>query len=126
MAFFPLFYIKLDSNTRIGTLNEGLYVMTYQTNTTDVGVLIGLEVDNNRIGHLVKKPDHNQPRLQPFPERQFLGNIQLTGAAQLSEWISPRHQTINLMGVAPNSIEELAVVRRWFLDLVQELRNLKL
>lgn len=126
MAFFPLFYVKLEPSSKLGTLHEGLYVMTHQSNTTDVGVLIGLNIGMDRRAQLVLVPGHARPRTHPFPDRQFLGNIQLTSPQQLSEWFSTRHQPGNLLGTAPNSIEELSVARQWFADVAHDLRSLKL
>lgn len=126
MAFFPLFYVGLEPSTRLGTLNEGLYVMTYQTNTTDVGILVGLSIVGDRIGHLHIIPEYNRARSQEFPERQYLGNIQLSGPAKLLQWLSTRRHTVNLVNTIPNSPDEVAAARRWFMDVAQELKNLKL
>lgn len=126
MPFFPLFYVKLEPSAKLGTLHEGLYVMTHQSNTTDVGVLIGLNIALDRQAQLVLVPEHARPRTHPFPDRQFLGNIQLASPQQLSEWFSTRHQPANLIGTAPNSIEELSVARQWFADVAHDLRGLKI
>lgn len=125
MAFFPLLYVKLDPHTKLGILNEGLYVMTYQTNTVTIGVLIGINIGPDRIGHIVKVHECKQPRDQLFAERKILGNIQLSSPHQLIEWASPKYQTVNFRGTPPNSSEELALARRYLFEVAEELRNLK-
>lgn len=125
MAFFPLFYIKLDPSTKLGTLSEGLYVMTSQNNLHDVGVLIGLSIGLDRRAQLVLVPDHSTPRNSAFPNRKYLANIQLSSPHHLQEWLSRRHQPGNLMGTAPNSIEELMAARQWFHEVARDLKSLK-
>lgn len=129
MAFFPLFYIKLDPNTKLGTLNEGLYVMTNQNNLTDTGVLIGLSIGPyDRRAQLVLVPEHHTPRNAPpaFLSREYIANIQLTSPNHLLEWLSRRHQPGNLAGTAPGSIEEVMIARQWFYEIARDLKGLKI
>jgi hypothetical protein len=128
MAFFPLFYIKLDPNTKLGTLNEGLYVMTSQNNLTDTGVLIGLSISPyDRMAQLVLVPEHHTPRNPhaAFPSREYIANIQLTSPNHLLEWLSRRQHPVNLAGTAPGSIEELMAARQWFYEVARDLKSLK-
>lgn len=128
MAFFPLFYIKLDPNNKLGTLNEGLYVMTSQSNLTDTGVLIGLSISPyDRRAQLVLVPEHHTPRNPhaAFPSREYIANIQLSSPNHLLEWLSRRQHPVNLAGTAPGSIEELMAARQWFYEVARDLKSIK-
>lgn len=126
MAFFPLFYVELEPSENLGTLNEGLYIMTFQTDTTDVGVLVGLSVSADRVGHLHVIPEYNRPRKRAFPSRQYLGNIQLMGPPQLFEWLDSRRLTLSLVNTEPSSQQERELAKRWFMNVAQDLKNVRL
>lgn len=125
MPFYPLFKIKIDPNINYGTFDEGLYVMTQQTNTVETGVLIGLLIGPDRIARVIITPDYSRPRSNPFPERVHITNIQLRDKTQLTDFFQAREQPPNLLSTAPNSPEELYVVRKWLEDAAQDLRHLK-
>lgn len=125
MPFYPLFKIKLDPNINFGNFDEGLYVMTQQTNTVETGVLIGLLIGHDRIARVIITPDYSRPRSNPFPERIHITNIQLNSKSQLTEFFKTRQQPPHLFLTEPDSPEELEVVRKWFQDAAQDLRHLK-
>lgn len=125
MAFFPLFLVKTESSTDSKFFNEGLYIMTCQSNTTDVGVFVGIKVGKDRVGQPHLTLEYSRPRSHPFPHRQYLGNIQLALPNELFEWFKSRRQYVNLIGTASNSLEESATVNTWFMDVAHDLKNLK-
>lgn len=125
MPFYPLFKIRLEPNISFGNFNEGLYVMTSQTDSLDIGILIGLSIGPDRIARVIITPDYSRPRSFPFPERTHISNIQLSDKSQLTEFFRTRQQPVHLLSTAPNSQEELEVVRQWFNQAAQDLRNMR-
>lgn len=126
MPFFPLFYVRLEPNSNFGSFNEGLYVMTAQTDRIETGVLIGMTVGiTDRYPRIVIIPDYSRLRTNIFPERQFLSNIQLRDTIQLTEFFTHRQLPNIFMTVPPQSTDELMIARQWFSQAAQDLRSLK-
>lgn len=125
MPFYPLFKIRLEPNINYGNFNEGLYVMTKQTDTVEIGVLIGLMIGPDRIARVIITPDYSRLRSNPFPDRRHISNIQLRDKSQLTEFFKTRQQPHHLHSTAPNSAQELQVVKQWFQDAADDLRHLK-
>lgn len=99
--------------------------MTQQTDTVEIGVLIGVLIGPDRIARVIITPDYMRLRSNPFPRRTHISNIQLRDKSQLTEFFKTRPQPRQLLATAPNSPQELQVVRQWFEDAANDLRHLK-
>lgn len=125
LPFYPLFYIRLESDVTFGSTNEGLYIMTRQNEKVDTGIIIGLTIGDDRIAKVIIIPEYSRQRSNPFPERRFLTLIQLRDQDQLSDFFKSRHQPNNLTTTPANSPEELEIVRNWFSEAARDLKTMK-